>query len=120
MRHYNIPMEKAVKEWVKTHKECDIMVASQQQGQSLTLRYEDLCMDTGSVMAGIYTFLGLDRGLGQREYVPSNHHILGNAMRLRPIGQIRLDEKWKTRLSARDLEIFERFGGGKNRSYGYA
>ena len=71
------------------------------------------------MISEIYDFLGLSVGLCDLRFKSTEHHILGNQMRLSSIGEIRLDEKWKSALTERDLEIFEQTAGRLNRSYGY-
>jgi hypothetical protein len=50
---------------------------------------------------------------------PREQHIIGNGMRLNPAVDIRLDDRWRSVLSARDLEEFDSVAGGLNRALGY-
>jgi hypothetical protein len=47
------------------------------------------------------------------------YHVLGHRMRLTGATAIQLDEKWRTQLSAGDLQIFETVAGRFNRALGY-
>jgi hypothetical protein len=51
----------------------------------------------------------------------AEHHILnGNDMRLGTGNEVRLDERWRTQLTSRDLAIFKSLGGERmNRRLGY-
>jgi len=119
MRHHDVPIETAAREWIYTSRECDLMLSRLEPRALLTVHYEELCQDPSGVLGRIYEFLGLEPGLGSINYQASKYHILGNAMRLKSTREIRLDEKWKRSLTHEDLEGFERIAGRINRSYGY-
>ena len=114
-----MPMETAAKEWYRTHRECDRVVREFGKGKYITVHYEDLCRNPKKTMAKIYDFLGLDADLGDLRFRSCEHHILGNRMRLGSTEEIRLDEKWKSALTNRELGVFERTAGRLNRLYGY-
>ena len=116
MRHHNVPMETAAREWLRTHQECDRMVRKLGGNTCLTIYYEDLCRDPAGTRARTDTFLGLNMDLNDES---ASHHILGNQMRLTSLAEIRLDDKWKSTLAPEDREAFERIGGRLNRRYGY-
>ena len=119
MRHNNVPMEAAAKEWCSTHLECDRMVQGLKKNMYITIYYEDLCKNPKATLSKIYDFIGLSNNSYDIQFNASEHHILGNQMRLGSIEGIKLDEKWKSTLTRGDLEIFEQIAGRFNRSYGY-
>ena len=119
MRHYSVPMETAAREWSGVHRECDRMIGELGDGVSITIHYEDLCAKPKEILDSIYAFLGLETDIGDLCFRTSDGHILGNEMRLRSVGEIKLDERWKSTLTERDLEVFEQIAGRLNRSYGY-
>lgn len=118
MRHNNVPMEIAAKEWVHTHQGCDRM-KNMLGDACLTMHYEDLCRDPDVILSKMYDFIGLDADLGSTDFRSVEHHILGNAMRMTSTSGIRLDEKWRQALSGDDLQVFEKIAGKTNLSYGY-
>ena len=119
MRHYSVPMETAAREWRRVHRECDRVVKELGSDMFITIHYEDLCRDPEETMGKICDFLGLNADLGNLQFKSSEHHILGNQMRLRSTEEIRLDEKWKDRLTQKDLDVFDRIAGKANRAHGY-
>jgi hypothetical protein len=119
MRHYNVPMETAAREWCTVHQECDRVVRELSDGTCTRIHYEDLCRDPEKTMATICDFLGLRVGSVDFESGSSEHHILGNQMRLKSTKEIRLDEKWKDALAQEDLSVFGQIAGRFNRRYGY-
>jgi hypothetical protein len=112
-------METAAREWSRIHRECDRMVRKLATNACIRVHYEDLCRDPDATLAKIYDFLGLNVDSSDLQFRSSEHHILGNQMRLRSTEEIRLDEKWKSGLTEKDLEVFEEIAGKSNRFYGY-
>jgi hypothetical protein len=84
----------------------------------LTVRYEDLCTDVHGVLGRIFEFAGVPN-LAIDDFRASEHHVIGNRMRLRPTSQITVDETWKDALRAADLAIVESVAGKANRACGY-
>lgn len=111
--------EIAARDWRRTHEEAFVLQRELGRERFFTLRYEDFCRKPDDSLRTIFEFLKLDPAQAQSA-LPRPQHILGNAMRLRPnSGEIKLDEKWRNSLSAVNLALFERIGGGLNRKFGY-
>ena len=119
MRHYDVPMGTAAKEWCRIHRECDKIVQALSNGTCITIHYEDLCRNPEATLAKIHDFLGLDVDLGDLQFRSSEHHIIGNQMRLKSTEEIKLDEKWRSALTEHDLAVFEQIAGRFQRLYGY-
>jgi hypothetical protein len=119
MRHYNVSMNEAAREWVRAQHECERAMATLSESTCFRVCYEDLCREPDGTMEAIYRFLELDPQLGSLAYRAPDHHIIGNSMRLRSVQSIRLDEGWREGLSPADLAAFEEIAGKLNRSYGY-
>ncbi|KRT55771.1 Sulfotransferase domain [endosymbiont of Ridgeia piscesae] len=119
MKHYGVDMEEAVNSWVFTSKEMQQTAALFREDEIFNMKYEDLCRDPDRLLSEIYRFVGVDPLLGSEDFRGTKQHILGNAMRLNSTGEIRLDEKWKEKLTEAELEIFGRIGGEMNRFLGY-
>lgn len=119
MRHYNVPMETAAVEWVRTHRECDWVLRRVSAGSQIRIRYEDLCLKPPDLLGALHRFLGVEHTGVPADFRTVDHHILGNSMRLRNVGEIGLDEKWRSKLTTDDLAVFDRIGGALNRGFGY-
>lgn len=118
VRKNNWPVSEAVDEWWRSLRSQEHMIRRFRPGAVLRLRYEDLCRNPNEELRRVMHFVGVDPD----EWTPNSDrsvHILGNRMRMQPIGDIKLDEKWKRELSAEQLREFERLGGRVNRRYGY-
>lgn len=68
------------------------------------LYYEDLCSRPDEVVQRIYGLLGLRASPLPPDFKAVEHHILGNAMRLREGGRISGDTRWQSELSESDQQ----------------
>lgn len=118
MRHHDVPMSRAAVEWVRAQREAQRLLDRLDDGQCLTIRYERLCEQSETVIGDALRFLGCTTD--GPALVDRPHHILGNRMRLAPLREIDLDEKWRRRLTDDDLRVFERIAGATNVELGYA
>lgn len=88
-----------------------------------TVRHEDLCRDPHGTLERIFESLNVSPDVaidGFREFRASDHHIIGNRMRLSRTSEIRLDERWRTELSPEQRRTVERIAGPELTRYGYA
>jgi hypothetical protein len=84
------------------------------------LRYEEFCYDPQGWLDRLCTFLGLEPAEIVSAVNDRPHHVIGNAMRLKPIPPIRSDESWREALSPKQLDVCERVAGDLNRRLGYS
>jgi len=70
--------------------------------KSMTIYYEQLCEATDETLATLHRFVGLEARPFTGDFKATDHHILGNAMRLRD-SKISADTRWQRDLSQRDL-----------------
>lgn len=119
MNHHGMDIAAAATEWKKTYEESQQLYSRFEEGRRLTIRYEDLCYDPSAEVFRITDMLGLERQTMVADFRSVDQHIVGNAMRLASSSQIRLDEKWRERLSDTDLSTFDRVAGSLNRRLGY-
>jgi hypothetical protein len=83
----------------------------------MSLHYEDLCANAQVALDRISDFLGIDRST--LEQYQGEHHVIGNAMRLRALSEIREDISWQTQLRPRDLAVIARIAGPTSHRLGY-
>jgi len=117
--HTQSSIRTAAREWVHTQQECRRVLGAFRADQRIRIRYEDICSDTQGAIRRLHEFLGLSAMEDPLENTTTELHILGNKMRLQPLREIKLDEKWRSALSPRDLADFERVAGNMNREFGY-
>lgn len=131
MTHEVPDMTTAALEWKRTHDECTRAREAFPQDKTLVLRYEDLCANPSRWLREIHLLCGLAQaeadvprgdtqgGHSHPDALSRPQHILGNAMRLRGIGTITVDERWRRSLDPDALQTFDRHAGELNRRYGY-
>lgn len=85
----------------------------------MRVRYDELCADHTAVLDRIADFAGADRAPIPENFYDTEHHIVGNRMRLGRRTGISRDESWKERLSESDLETIGRIAGRANRYFGF-
>lgn len=109
----------AARDWRNTHAQAMRIRRLLPAERFISIRYEDMCADANGVIDSLFRFVGLDptEGNAVQQRV---HHVLGNSMRLRPLQEIRPDERWRRQLSPAQLAVFDRIGGKMNRRFGYA
>ncbi len=120
MRHSGHDVATSAKWWSITQESVIRTTKYLPAGNIMTLRYEDLCNHPQEWLSKACQFLGLDPSLLPESYGASGLHLTGNNMRLKGLGEIKPDEKWRATLTAADLAIFEKIGGRLNRELGYA
>ncbi|MGH9515370.1 MAG: sulfotransferase [Terriglobales bacterium] len=119
MKHYRVSMAVAGREVARTMAACDRVMDGIASGDKLTLRYEELCSDPETALQRIYSLASLEPVAEGGRRSPPDLHILGNVMRLGNTNSIRLDEKWRSELSNKDLDSFQQIAGQLNSGYGY-
>jgi hypothetical protein len=108
MKHYRVGMKVAAKEFLRTSRACDRVMARIGAADQLTIRYEDLCREPQETVASVLALARLAPTAARMRRAAGAIHILGNAMRLDSAVEIRLDENWRRELSSSDLETFSR------------
>jgi len=120
IRNKTAPADLAAREWVRTHRQIELLERRLGTGRLWRLRYEDLCAEPGATLNSVFRFLGLEPNdaLAALEITP--HHVLGNRMRLSNRSAVRLNEDWRSALASHHRATFDRLAGVVNRRYGYA
>src|SRR5258706_3303232 len=96
MKHYNVSMEVAAKEWQQKQEECDRLISYLPRKTWMKVRYEDLCRNPDQLLADLCRFVELEPSLIGKNFLSIEQHILGNSMRMNATSEITLDEKWRT------------------------
>ena len=100
--------EDALRQWEKYYERALPWIERHvDRAHVLHLRYEDVVSDPQAAIGRVVEFLGLDPVGEPSGQVPRQTHILnGNKMRLAPLSEIKLDERWRTELSVDDQAYF--------------
>jgi hypothetical protein len=109
----------AVERWRRTISEHRNVVAGLKRAAVFQLKYERLCESPDTVLGELWRWLKVPESSFSTNFRVGEHHILGNDMRLGQLSEIRLDERWRTKLGPGDLEYFDQRAGAINRALGY-
>lgn len=109
---------KAAKQWLYYVHRIDKFIKTFPDVPLLTVRYEDLCRSTTTVMEKVTQFLGIPyeelKITGMQ-----NRHILGNRMRRTFKGEIIEDTSWREKLSLDNQAEITAIIGDEMRRFGY-
>lgn len=120
MTQFGVEPERAAAEWRATNVNVQRALRRIADVPQLQLRYEDLCADPERTLDTIARHFGIRGGFQPARLGDELHAIGGNYAKLTGYRAIRLDERWKTGLSAEQQAMFERVAGPLNRRYGYS
>ena len=118
--HQRLPMEHAAREWRRSNEEAETILRTMEPSRWTAVRYEDMCADPSGVLDRLFTFIGVDPARKQLDFRSTEHHVVGNGMRLDGTSEIRVDHRWRQALSAAELESFAAVAGPLNQRLGYA
>jgi hypothetical protein len=112
-------MAEAAREWRRSQEAAESVLARLPRSHWIEIHYETLCTKPQATVEQLCAFLGIDPGRVTLDFRSKPQHVVGNGMRLDRTAEIRLDERWKTHLTAEQLREFDRVAGPLNRRYGY-
>ena len=101
----------AGRRWARTNAAIVRSLAGLDASRRLTVRYEDLCADPRAEMRRLFAFCGVDPAVNVMARLDDEQHMLGNSMRLKGLEDVRLDQRWRSALSAPDRKAVEAAAG---------
>jgi hypothetical protein len=111
--------EQASWDWVREIQR-ERKVLRRWAGNSLTLKYEALCVEPLKQVRKLFDFVDLDQTIDFLRFREFEHHVMGNSMRLREDSKVVNKELWRSQLSLSQLKDFNGVAGDLNRELGYA
>jgi hypothetical protein len=115
-----LSLSRAAREWRRSNEEADAILRRVPRSRWMEVHYEALCAKPEETLDRVVAFLGLTSTSAWRNFRGVEHHVVGNGMRLDSSEEIRVDERWTSALSTRDLRLFDSLAGNLNRRLGYA
>lgn len=116
----DIDPEKVIKKWVLTNRYIEHNLQKLPKKSTLVLSYRDMAIDTEATIYKIMNFIGEDFYESMLSFRKFEHHILGNTkMRTSSTNCISYDDSWKSSLSHKNIELFNKIGSAMNKKYGY-
>jgi hypothetical protein len=119
VKHTGVDVPAAARQWRHYNVEADRVRERVPEGSWMRLHYEDLCADPQGTLDRIAAFIGVEPAPIPSDLAAVEHHIIGNSMRLRGVGEIREDQAWRTALGDGDLEVIARTTGSASHRLGY-
>ena len=96
-KHKGWDVRLSAKLWLQ--RQADIVRIAGEFPRNTKAFYEDLCESLHTTLADVFEFMGLSRReIAIEDFRATEHHILGNDMRLRPANVMR-DDRWRKELS---------------------
>ncbi len=119
MRHFpGCDAREAARIWVKENSKLERFFQTIPEARLMRIKYEDLCQDTDNMLNKIFLFCGV-KPILNKNFRTDKQHIVGNMMRLSKECRIKHDERWRSVLNSRQLEVIERVAGKLKAKYGY-
>lgn len=118
-RDERLSIAQAAYEWRRSNEEAENILGGLERSRWMQVRYEDLCRYPKATLLEVFSFLGVDPAGAAWDFRSTDHHVLGNGMRLDRSPDIVLDDRWKSVLTEPDLMTFEAVAGEMNHRYGY-
>jgi hypothetical protein len=110
----------ATRHWNRRSAWAEELLATLPPERRLRIRYEDFCDDPEREFGRICEMLTIEKVPGPYELLSSDHHIIGNRMRLSSSNEIVLDERWRSVLTADEAETVKRSTNRYREIFGYA
>jgi hypothetical protein len=117
--HGTKSVAEAALSWRRNNEAAQRVLADMPKNQWVLQKYEDLCRAPEETLRTLCKFLGMDAQQIVLDFRAKQQHLLGNDMRLKSGSEIRVDERWRTKLSKEDLATFEEVAGDMNKTLGY-
>ena len=114
-----LSLKDAAHEWRRSNEEAEAVVSNLPTAQWISIRYEDLCAQPQTFLQLLVDFIGVRSTACSVNFRTSEHHVIGNGMRLDNTSEIQPDERWKSHLTPEQLHEFEMVAGKMNRRLGY-
>lgn len=119
MKHTGVDVARAARQWRHYNLEAHRVQRHLPRDSWMLLGYEALCADPQGTLDRISCFIGVDPAAVPSNFKSGKHHIIGNSMRLKGIGEIREDKSWLSVLDEDDVQVISRITGSTSHLLGY-
>ncbi len=116
-RRSDMNVEQATKHWLVAEHNIRRHLKTLPESRQIQVRYEDITSNTLETMNRLFTFMDA-RPLEQMDdFREVDNHILGNKMRKQGSSEIKTDERWRTVLSEKQLQLIDKITESKMRTW---
>ena len=116
-KEHNVSL--AARQWKRTNMNCCRAMENLPPDRFFQLTYDEMCADPKAMINRIADFVGVEQVNILENFYEVVHHIQGNYMRLKHVGEINKDDSWKKHLTAHDLGVIAEVAGKANRHFGH-
>lgn len=120
IKNMGASLEAGIRNWKRAVDHALRLEAHVAADRFLRIRYEDLCTNPGEEMARFARFVGVEPEPLPADFRDTDHHIIGNRMRIAGAGEIVLDERWRTMLTADQIDTVLRRTAEHRRRMGFS
>jgi hypothetical protein len=110
---------KLVHRWMQANKNIERQLRRLPPDRWIRIRYEDLCATTLETLNRFFAFCGLPPVEPASASLPTEHHIVGNRMRLANFSSVHLDESWRRLLTPAEHDSIASQAARMQTRYGY-
>jgi hypothetical protein len=115
-----IGVEDAARTWVSDQVSIERVTRRLSADRRMLMRYEDLCTAPETTLARLWAFCGVAPAAGPSPVLRStDHHVIGNGMRMEGTIEVKLDDRWRTTLASGDEQRILDVAGPLHRRLGY-
>ena len=119
MKHTRVGVSRAARRWRHYNLEAGRLQHLLPPASWMLLHYEELCADPQGTLDRIAGFIGVEPDPVPTDLQAAEHHVIGNSMRLRAVGEIRQDQTWREVLDSNDLRIIADITGPLSHRLGF-
>ncbi len=116
-RKPDVNIGQATRHWLMAEKNIQRHLQTLPLSRQIKVSYEDIATNTLATLNRLYQFMGAESLTELVDFRNVEHHILGNKMRKHSSSEIRPDEKWRTVLSKKQVEMIEKIAGNYQEAF---
>jgi Sulfotransferase domain len=114
-----VAVAQAARQWRNYQVAAEALLQPLPSDRVLLLRYEDFCQAPRQWLRQLHTFCGVPPRDPPETLRPSEHHIIGNHMRLQTMTAITANDSWREHLTGAETTRILHLAGDINAHLGY-
>lgn len=116
-RREDMDVRQATNHWLVAEHNIRRHLESIPAQRQIEVQYKDITTNTLETLNRLFSFVGVQPLQQMVNFRDVEHHVLGNKMRKQSTSEIRVDDRWRTILSEKQLELIDRITNPKIRSW---
>lgn len=112
-RRDDMSVQQATHHWLIAEHNIRRHLESVTEDRQIEIHYKDVTTHTLETLNRVFTFIGVQPLQEMADFRELDNHILGNKMRKQSTSEIKVDERWRTVLTEKQLELIETMASPK-------